>query len=159
MVLLGIDGTGKSTQANLLCGQFKNKISKVKVLYAGNTGLKLGKSYSFYLSMPVDIIINRLLKQNAIIRKKFSFLTKNLLFLNYVFLVLPKIKFFNKLGYVLIIDRYVYDYILFTIFARTYSSFLSKVMIAVTPIPSLVLLLDMHPLLTHRRKFDEKSKV
>jgi thymidylate kinase len=47
IALIGIDGSGKSTHAELLCNALKKHRFKVKVIYAGNTGVRLGRRFSF----------------------------------------------------------------------------------------------------------------
>lgn len=156
-VLLGIDGTGKSTQASILYNYLKSNKVRAKIIYAGNTGIKLGKKHSFYFSLPVDIVVNRFFNGSEVSRQKFCVLYQFLLFFNYVMTIIPKIIFYNKLGYTIIADRYVYDYILSTIIAKTYSPLLSKLLIYLTPTPSLIMFLDMPSELTHKRKNEEKT--
>lgn len=157
IVLMGIDGTGKSTQTNLLFKHLMGCGIKVKNIYAGNTGIKMGAKHSFYLSQPLDILVNRLFACKSIYHNRLLFFYKILDFLNYLLLVLPKVLFYRTLGYTIITDRYVYDYILSTLVAGTYSSILSRLLVYLAPCPSLVILLYMNPNLTHLRKHEVKT--
>jgi|GEM_PF-4426093 len=97
IVLIGIDGSVKSTQAELLYHVLKKCGFKVKVIYTGNTGVKLGRRFSFYLSLPIDVITHRLLGlfgRSALLRHPTLLKLEDfLLFLNYIVLVLPKFYF------------------------------------------------------------------
>ena len=167
ITLIGIDGSGKSTLASILANYLKNSGWKAKKIYSGNTGIRLGKKYLFYFSLPIDIIENRLLsKHYARARAKHSecklckfllLLSNLLLFLNYIVIHIPKLVLYQKWGYILVADRYVYDYVLSTIVTRTYSTILSRLLVYLTPIPSLIVLLDVTPNVAYLRKSGEKS--
>jgi len=161
IALIGIDGSGKSMQAELLRRALKKRMSKVKVIYAGNTGVKLGRGFSFYLSLPIDVIAHRLLGlRNRSDLLKYRTLLKLedfLSFLNYITLVLSKILFHKKICEVLITDRYVYDYILSVVARKRYSKTLIKVLLRVVPKPTITILLDIDPSIAYCRKGGEKS--
>ena len=160
IVLMGIDGSGKSTQAGLLCHALKKRGFKVKVIYAGNTGVKLGRRFSFYLSLPIDVIAHRLLNlHNKSALSKYRALLKLdefLSFLNYIILVLPKILFYRRIYEVLITDRYVYDYILSVVARKRYSGTLIRILLRIVPKPTITILLDVDPLIAYQRKNGEK---
>ncbi|MEM1831336.1 MAG: hypothetical protein QXJ97_07395 [Desulfurococcaceae archaeon] len=162
---MGIDGSGKTTHAKLLYKNLKKAGYKVKVIYAGNTGVALGRKYSFYLSLPLDIFIRRIMKmkkQDFYERyPKLMKLEEFLLFLNYILLVLPKIFICRILFEVTIADRYIYDYILYHIlscieFSRTHSYTLSRTLLMITPKPEVLFILDLDEEIAYSRK-GEKS--
>jgi len=163
ITLIGVDGSGKTTQARILYKVFKRFNYKVKFIYAGNTGIKLGKKYSFYLSIPVDIIIHRILKvqdKSSLLRSKYRFLLKfesYLLFLNYIILILPKILLCRQIYQLLITDRYVYDYILQRAIFEGSLSTINKILILMTPKPDLVTVFDLDEKIACNRKIEEKS--
>jgi dTMP kinase len=161
IALIGIDGSGKSTQAKLLYYALKKHGFKVNVIYAGNTGVKLGRNFSFYLSLPIDVIVHRLLgSQSGSTLLKYRALLKLedfLLFLNYIMLVLPKILLYRKIYKVLITDRYVYDYILSRIALDGSSPALTRFLMGMCPKPEMVILLNVNEDLAYNRKKEEKS--
>lgn len=164
VAFIGIDGSGKSTFSKILANYFTRGGFKVRVLYLGNHGIHLAKSYNFYLSLPLDIIRNRFLPKGYMNSHKesklssFLFLmSKLLLFLNYLLIVLPYLWFCKKRGYIIIADRYVYDYIINTIKEGTYSSVLSRLLLQFTPVPLLTLVFDIRPEVAYSRKNVEKS--
>ncbi|MGC8949454.1 MAG: dTMP kinase [Infirmifilum sp.] len=160
IVLMGIDGSGKTTQGELLYYTFRKRRYKVKIIYAGNTGIRLGYKYSFYLSLPIDIITHRLLKvHEKTLLSRYNSLLKIenlLLFLNYVLLVLPKIYFYKRMSQIVIADRYVYDFILSRIALGASSRFLARILMGMTPKPDVLLLLDVSEDIAYRRKNGEK---
>jgi len=161
IALIGIDGSGKTTQARLLYYALRKRKFKVKIIYAGNTGVSLGRKFSFYLSLPIDIILHRLLDvhDNSALLKYRTFLRLKafLLFLNYLILVLPKILFYGRMYRVLIADRYVYDYIVSTILQKKYFRSLIKILLRIVPKPKVTLLLDVDSLIALHRKNAEKT--
>jgi dTMP kinase len=161
IALIGIDGSGKSTQAEFLYHAFKKQGFKVKIIYAGNTGMKLGRRFSFYLSLPIDVIAHRLLSlRDKVALLKYRTLLKLegfLLFLNYIILVLPKILFYRRIYDILITDRYVYDYILSRIALGDDSQILIRILMGMCPRPEAVILLDVIEDLAYNRKGGEKS--
>lgn len=161
IALTGIDGSGKTTQAMLLSTAFNKRGFKAKFIYAGNTGIKILGRYSFYLSLPIDILINRILKisKNEFYQKysNIAKIEEFLLFLNYILLVFLKIIIYMRLYDVVITDRYVYDYILMRmIFSTTYSQALSKILLMVTPKPTVLIVLDTNEEIAYIRKGGEK---
>jgi dTMP kinase len=161
IALIGIDGSGKSTQVELLYHALKKRGFKVKVIYAGNTGVKLGRRFSFYLSLPIDVIAHRLLGlRDMVALLKYQPLLKLegfLLSINYIVLVLPKILFYRRIYDVLLTDRYVYDYILSRIALGNDSKILIRILMGICPRPEAVILLDVIEDLAHNRKREEKS--
>jgi len=160
VALVGIDGSGKTTQAFLLYNALKNHGFKSKVFYAGNTGIKVGRNHSFYLSLPIDIILKRLLKvYSRPIPPTYGILSRLeclLLFLNYVILVLPRILVYSKIYRLLITDRYLYDYFLSTILQGANSRTLMGVLLRMVPKPTITILLDVDPLTAYHRKDAKK---
>jgi len=160
--LIGIDGSGKTTQALMLCKSLQRLGYDVKCLYAGNTGIKLGK-YLFYLSLPVDIVINRILKipKESILKcHKFRFLVKLeswLLFLNYMVLVLPQILLRKKKHQILITDRYVYDYVVQRLILEKSVSKANKLLLRIVPKPDLLIVLDVDEKIAFSRKREDKT--
>ncbi|MEM3905682.1 MAG: hypothetical protein QXZ17_02255 [Nitrososphaerota archaeon] len=161
IAIMGIDGSGKTTQTMLLYKALRKIGYKVKATYAGNTGIKLGKTFSFYLSLPLDIFINRLVKmkkQDFYKRyPKLARLEEFLLFLNYILLVLPKVCLYRFFFKVIIADRYVYDYILSCIaYSKPYSKTLIRILFRITQKPDLTILLDVDEEVAYARKCGEK---
>lgn len=159
--LLGIDGSGKTTQALFLSVALNKRGFRTKVIYAGNTGIKLTRKYSFYLSLPIDIFKNRILKiDEEEFYRKYRYIAKLeefLLFLNYVLLVILKILFYKRLYDVVLTDRYVYDYILSRmIFSDAYSRILSKILLTLTPKPEVLIILDIDEEIAYIRKGGER---
>jgi thymidylate kinase len=164
VTLIGIDGTGKSTQCELLVQYMRERGISCRLFYAGNAGYIIGnipRQYSIYLSLPVDIILKRLCKVSVDpIPKRYRMLkTLNsiLLFLNYVWLILPRILIYNKIYTVLVTDRYVYDYVISTIAHQTYSKSLSSLLLRAAPRPDLEILLDVSSEIAFQRKHGEKD--
>lgn len=160
IALIGIDGSGKTTQATLLCNVLRSHGIKARIFYAGNTGIRMGYNYSFYLSLPIDIIRNRLLRTRSnLLPSRYEWLSKLetfLLFLNYLLLILPRMIIYGKIYRVLITDRFVYDYILSTVVQKRYSRTLTKVLLRIVPKPMITILLDVDPLIAYHRKGGEK---
>ncbi|MEM1510097.1 MAG: hypothetical protein QW096_09560 [Thermofilaceae archaeon] len=161
IAIMGIDGSGKTTQTMLLYKALRKIGYKVKATYAGNTGIKLGKTFSFYLSLPLDIFINRLVKmkkQDFYKRyPKLARLEEFLLFLNYILLVLPKVCLYRFFFKVIIADRYVYDYILSCIASsKPYSKTLIRILFRIAQKPDLTILLDVDEKVAYARKCGEK---
>ncbi|MEM4889826.1 MAG: hypothetical protein QXJ64_10365 [Thermosphaera sp.] len=161
IAIMGIDGSGKTTQTMLLYKALRKIGYKVKATYAGNTGIKLGKTFSFYLSLPLDIFINRLVKmkkQDFYKRyPKLARLEEFLSFLNYILLVLPKVCLYRFFFKVIIADRYVYDYILSCIASsKPYSKTLIRILFRIAQKPDLTILLDVDEKVAYARKCGEK---
>ena len=159
---MGIDGSGKTTCAALLAKALKSKIKhKVRVIYAGNTGLRLGKRYSFYLSLPVDIIIHRILRRdhNYVYKNypKLAKLETLLLTINYLLLIALKVILYSKLYDVVIADRYVYDLIVSRIVVNAHIKLLTQLLYRVMPKPDLMILLDVDEDMAYIRKHGEKN--
>ncbi|MEM2297793.1 MAG: hypothetical protein QXH10_10270 [Ignisphaera sp.] len=161
IAIIGIDGSGKTTQAMLLYKNLKKLGYKVKVIYAGSTGIKLSRNYSFYLSLPLDVFVHRVMKmKKQDFYEKYPKLTKLeefLLFLNYILLVLPKIFLCRSFFKVTIADRYVYDYILSCIVSsKQKQGRLIKILFNGTPKPDLTILLDTDENIAYHRKHGER---
>lgn len=161
IAIMGIDGSGKTTQTMLLYKALRKVGYKVKATYAGNTGIKLGKTFSFYLSLPLDIFINRLMKMKKqdFYKKypKLARLEEFLLFLNYILLVLPKVCLYRFFFEIVIADRYVYDYIISCIASpRPCSKILMRALFKIVPQPDLTILLDVDEEVAYARKCGEK---
>jgi dTMP kinase len=159
IALIGIDGSGKSTQAELLYHALKKRGFKVKVIYAGNTGVKLGRRFSFYLSLPIDVIAHRLLglhDKSALLKYRALLKLEDfLLFLNYIVLVLPKILLYKRMYDLLITDRYVYDHLISMLAQKRYSRALTKILLLIVPKPTITILLDIDPSIAYQRKGGE----
>ena len=161
IAIMGIDGSGKTTQTALLYKALKKLgYNKVKVIYAGNTGIKLGRKYSFYLSLPLDIFIHRIMKMEKqdFYEKypKLASLEEFLLFLNYILLVLPKILLCQRFFKVTIADRYVYDYVLSRVAFIGNLHILNQILLCMTPKPKVTILLDVDENIAYNRKNREK---
>ncbi|MEM3885438.1 MAG: hypothetical protein QXG77_07070 [Nitrososphaerota archaeon] len=159
--IIGIDGSGKTTQAFLLYKNLKKLGYRVKVIYAGNTGIKLSKDYSFYLSLPFDVFVHRIMKmKKQDLYERYPSLAKLenfLLFLNYILLILPKIFLCRRFFKIVIADRYVYDHILsHMVFSRTRSRTLSKILLMMAIKPEVLFVLDLDEEIAYNRK-KEKS--
>jgi dTMP kinase len=159
IALIGIDGSGKSTQAELLYHALKKRGLKVRVIYAGNTGVKLGRKFSFYLSLPIDVIAHRLLglrDKSALLKYRALLKLEDLLlFLNYIVLVLPKILLYKRTCDFLITDRYVYDYVISMLMQKRYSRTFMKILLQIVPRPTITILLDTDPFIAYQRKGGE----
>jgi len=137
---------------------------KVKVIYAGNSGIKLrgfhSTYYSLYLSLPIDIILHRFTIRNyrTSIKDypKLLKLESILLFLNYVLFVLPKIYLSLKQYSIVIADRYLYDYIISRLLLERRWSKFSKILLQITPKPDVVIVLDADEKTAYIRKRGEK---
>lgn len=162
IVLTGIDGSGKTTCALILAELLKSTLRcKVKVIYAGNTGLKLGKKYSFYLSLPIDIIIHRIMKRDHsyiyVNYPKLARLETLLLYLNYLLLVTPKVILSSKLYDVVITDRYIYDLVISRAVVNANVRQLTHLLYRIMPKPDLTILLDVDEHIAYIRKHREKK--
>jgi len=163
--LTGIDGSGKTTQALMLCRVLQKVGYRTKYLYAGNTGIKLSKKYILYLSLPFDIIVHKVfrMQQDEFYKRfpKIVLIEEFLLFLNYLLLVSPKIWFYKHLYDVVIADRNVYDYIISRIvlyklnsidFPKRIMYFLLKILLRYAQKPDLIILLDVDEKIAFARK-------
>lgn len=164
IALIGIDGSGKTTQALLLSRILESCGYRVKYIYAGNTGIKVGQKYSLYLSLPIDIIYHRLLKieLNPQIKKTLLFCALSKLellsqFLNYIVFILPRIIIYKKLHYIIVADRYVYDYLISSILQKKISKIYARILLRIVPKPDIIFLLDVDIHIAYKRKHGEKS--
>ncbi|MEM2425057.1 MAG: hypothetical protein QXM00_11415 [Candidatus Bathyarchaeia archaeon] len=161
VALMGIDGSGKTTQAKLLSSMLSRMGFKVKLVYAGNSGIRLTGRYSFYLSLPIDILVNRMLKINKEeFYKKYKNIAKIeeiLLFLNYALFIALKLPLLEKMYDVVLADRYVYDFILSRIILlSSHSRGLLKLLLLMTPKPEVLVVLDLDEETAYARK-EERS--
>lgn len=164
ITLIGIDGSGKTTIALIISKALTAIDSKARsiVIYAGNSGIRLGRNHSFYMSILVDVIINKILhidrKQLNIKYNKLLLVEEFLLFLNYLLLVLPKILLSKHIFKYVICDRYIYDYILTRMLLhKLHSRTLMYILLRIVPQPDKVILLDVDERVAFFRKNNEKT--
>ena len=163
--MIGSDGTGKSSTAELLKKRFKNEHCKVFLFYMGalnhvlSTSRILSKLSSFNRKKKSP-------KRNDTVeikKPRFTMVSiiKELMFLHYIvelfaryfIRILPRL----KKGEVVITDRYIYDFLIIDKFINRYAWF-RKLIIRIIPSPDLLVCLYNDADIIHKRKKDNSKE-
>ncbi len=115
---IGIDGSGKSTLAKKILENYVKKNKKIKITYGRFTPIiskfvmSIGRKIFMEKKNDMYVDYEKYLRGKKLVMGKKTTLTKMYIFLiitEYILEVLFKIIIPRKLGYSIIVDRYVYD--------------------------------------------------
>lgn len=145
LVIEGLDGAGGSTQSNLLKEFLEEKSFKVEII-----------RYPDY-SNPIGKVIRKFLDNEFDISPEAQFLLYSL------DMVKDREKIFKNLeeGKIVLADRYIFSTLAYQCFAKKFSlrKGLKLVEIFELPKPDLVILLDIKPETSMRRKMKENKRL
>ena len=153
----GIDGSGKTTHANLLIKALRKRGHPCTYVWAAERPIfsyifyGLTRLLGYWREIKRDAYMDPLELAPPGIRDKFNLVWLCFLFLDFQIKTLFKVRiplFFKK---IVICDRYVYDLLMELMLSRQYSDRFCKLLLQTLPKPRVTFLMDVSEKLAHER--------
>lgn len=166
IILCGLDGSGKTTQALKLIKFLQNKKIKCKYVHLRYPNILILPFAGLVKMMGMSVYPLPIKKKNAGIKNlnEHKFLVsfwKRLLYLDFKFSKFFKISRRIKQNYIMILDRYVIDALidLVDIMGDEHMQELSTQFLKLIPLNSKIFYLDIEPQISYQRREDEEIKI